>query len=102
MLGQLERGDITDPIPIVLHNNTTKDKHNILVKGDYSRINHRGIPLDTIESTFISLDGINAYSQANVDIPSDGRQIIYIHFQPTWISFSGVYQWALLVKEFDY
>jgi len=101
MLGEVERGDITEPIPIVLYNEKATDLNNVMVKADYSRINHRGLSLDTIESTFISLDMINAYDNLNVNIPAGGRLIIYIHFQPTWIAIPGVYQWSLLIKEFD-
>lgn len=100
MIGQVERGDITNPIPFVLYNDTPKDMDNVLVKASYSRINQRGLEMDTIHSTFISLDGIDAYPEQMINIPSGGRVIIYIHFQPTWIALPGAYQWSLLVKEF--
>lgn len=101
MLGQVERGDIIGPFPVVLFNEKNKSANNVLIKGEYSRINQRGLPMDTVESTFISLDGVDAYPEQMVNIPAGGRVMIYLHFQPTWIALPGAYQWSLLVKEFD-
>ncbi len=97
MLGQVARGDITDPIPLRLYNNSNEDGR-YRVKADFSIINQRGLPIDTVNSTFISLDMVNPYPDVIVDIPSDGKLLIYLHYQPTWIALVGAYQWSLIVE----
>jgi len=97
MLGQIARGDITDPIPLLLYNDTSSDGR-FLVKADFSRINQMGLIIDTVNSTFISLDMVNAYPEQIVNIPTDSKLIIYLHYQPTWIAPIMNYQWRLLVK----
>ena len=97
MIGQIARGDITDPIPLRLYNNSDKPER-YLVKAVFSIINHRGLPIDTVNSTFISLDMLNPYPELIVDIPADSKLLIYLEYQPTWIALVGVYQWSLIVE----
>ena len=34
--GDIQRGDITDPVPIVIHNDSANDRYGVLVKADHS------------------------------------------------------------------
>ncbi|MDH7506189.1 MAG: hypothetical protein QHH15_00535 [Candidatus Thermoplasmatota archaeon] len=100
--GEIERGDITNPVPIVLYNDTAYDSNGIIVKGSVSLFNHRGLPDDTYESTFISLDGKNALLKQTINIPSMQKKVIYLHFQPTYLAEPSNYQWSLLIQERDF
>ncbi|KYC53864.1 MAG: hypothetical protein AMQ22_00063 [Candidatus Methanofastidiosum methylothiophilum] len=97
MIGQIMRGEITEPLPLVLYNDTSIDG-SFLVKPDFSKINPMGLPVDTVNSTIISLDRVNGYPEQIINIPADSKLIIYLHYQPTWIALIMKYQWRLLIK----
>lgn len=100
--GEVQRGDITDKVPIVLNNDRNYDSNGIIVKADVSLINHRGLTDDTLESTFISLDGVNGLLEQVINIPANTKRVIYLHYQPTYLAEPSNYQWCLLVKEANY
>lgn len=97
--GDIQRGDITNPVPIVIHNDSGNDRYGILIKADHSLINHRGLVIDTIASTFISLDGKDGFLEQIIDIPANSKRVVYLHFQPTYLAIPGGYRWCLLVQE---
>lgn len=97
--GIVERGDITDPFPIVIFNNTTENKFGVQISAGYSAIGHTGLEMDTINSTFISLDGVDAFLEQTINLLPGEKKIIYLHFQPTSNALPSYYQWSLIIQE---
>lgn len=101
MLGEIQRGDITEPIKLVLYNNEGVDRTNILIKGTFSKINQMGVSTDTFKSLFISLDGKNGELEKIVNIKAEQRIPFYLEYQPTWLAMWGNYQFSLLIKDLN-
>lgn len=101
MIGELARGEKVGPIKLILYNDEGADRNNILIKGSFSKINQMGVPMDTMESLFISLDGLNGELEKIVSIKDGERIPFYIEYQPRWIASFGDYQFALLIKDLN-
>jgi len=95
--GLLERGEKSRPLKFKIINTGLVNLKNLRIRPVMAYL-QQGDIIDTVNSTYISVDGVNYLNKVNINLKIDEEKIIYIIWQPRWNCRIMQYHWAL---EFD-
>lgn len=94
-IGNIMQGHSSQAFHFKIKNNGTEDLTGITLTSSVLA-EGLGLPIDTINSTFISLDNIDYWNELSLDLIVDAEQDVYIKYQPSTIGRLGSCYWALL------
>lgn len=96
-LGVLERGNISEGSPLRLVNRGNKHLKNIVLMPVMGYL-QQGSLVDTVNSTFLSFDGVDFYPNLTLNLGVGEERLVYVKWQPRWIATPMQYFWGLEIE----